>query len=137
MKKEEVPQDPGSLGKVTKEVCYATDASGKYSTELSEGWEVKAGALDVAWQDIAERVAEAKEKVRQGKASPLLYFMELKLMDTHVLAGYTGFWNWQVRRHLKPAVFNKLSERKLRRYAEVFEISIPELKSLTVHEDSL
>jgi hypothetical protein len=136
MKKEEVPQDPGSLGKVTKEVCYATDASGKYTTELSQGWEVKAGALDVAWQDIAERVAAAKEKVLRGEASPLLYFMELKLMDAGVLAGYTGFWKWQVKRHLRPAAFRKLSERKMRRYAEVFEVPVSDLNSLNAHEDT-
>ncbi|HUB59873.1 MAG TPA: hypothetical protein VL978_04175 [Puia sp.] len=135
MKKEEVPQDPGSLGKVTKEVCYATDDSGKYTTELSRGWEVKTGALDVAWQDIAERVAAAKEKVLRGEASPLLYFMELKLMDAGVLAGYTGFWKWQVRRHLRPAVFKHLPERKLRKYAEVFEVSVSDLNSLNAHED--
>jgi hypothetical protein len=135
MKKEEVPQDPGSLGKVTKELCYATDDTGKYTTELSQGWEVKTGALDVAWQDIAERVAAAKEKVLRREASPLLYFMELKLMDVAVLAGYTGFWKWQVRRHLRPAVFKKLSERKLRRYAEIFEVSVSDLNSLSGHED--
>ena len=134
MKKDDVPQDPGSLGKVTKEVCYATDETGKYTTELSQGWEVKSGALDVAWQDIAGRVAAAKEKVLRGKASPLLYFMELKLMDPGVLAGYTGFWKWQVRRHLQPAVFDKLSEKKLRRYAEVFEVSVADLKTMTAHE---
>jgi hypothetical protein len=137
MKKEEVPQDPGSLGKVTKEVCYATDASGKYTTELSQGWEVKAGALDVAWQDIAERVAAAREKVLRGEASPLLYFMELRLMDVGVLAGYTGFWKWQVRRHLRPDVFKKLSERKLHRYAEIFDVSISDLNSVGAHEDPL
>lgn len=135
MKKEDVPQDPGSLGKVTREVCYATDETGKYTTELSQGWEVKTGALDVAWQDIADRVAAAKEKVARQEASPLLYFMELKLMDVGVLAGYTGFWKWQVRRHLRPALFKKLSERKLRRYAGVFEVSVSDLNSLNVHED--
>jgi hypothetical protein len=135
MKKEEVPQDPGSLGKVTKEVCYATDDTGKYTTELSQGWEVKTGALDVAWQDIAERVVAAKEKVLRGESSPLLYFMELKLMDVGVLAGYTGFWKWQVKRHLRLAVFKRLSERKLRRYADVFEVSVSDLNSLNVHED--
>ncbi len=135
MKKEEVPQDPGSLGKVTKEMCYATDDAGKYTTELSQGWEVKTGALDVAWQDIAERVAAAKAKVLRQEASPLLYFMELKLMDVAVLAGYTGFWKWQVRQHLRPKVFSKLSERKLRRYAELFEVSISDLNSVNGHED--
>jgi hypothetical protein len=135
MNKEDVPQDLSSLGKITKEVCYATDASGKYTTELSKGWEVKMSALDVAWQDIGERVAAARAKVLKHEASPLLFFMELKLMDVGVLAAYTGFWKWQVRRHLRPAVFKKLSDRRLRRYAEVFEISIEDLNTLTVHED--
>jgi hypothetical protein len=137
MNKEDVPQDLSSLGKITKEVCYATDASGKYTTELSKGWEVKMSALDVAWQDIGERVAAARAKVLKQEASPLLFFMELKLMDVGVLAAYTGFWKWQVRRHLRPAVFKKLSGRRLRRYAEVFDISIDDLNTLTVHEDGL
>lgn len=135
MKKEEVPQDLSSLGKITKEICYATDDSGKYTTELSQGWDVKMSALDVAWEDIAERVKGAREKVLKQEASPLLYFMELKLMDVGVLAAYSGFWKWQVRRHLRPTVFKKLSDRKLRRYAEVFDISIDDLNTLTVHED--
>ena len=135
MNKEDVPQDLSSLGKITKEVCYATDASGKYTTELSKGWEVKMSALDVAWQDIGERVAAARAKVLKQEASPLLFFMELKLMDVGVLAAYTGFWKWQVRRHLRPAVFKKLSDRRLRRCAEVFDISIDDLNTLTVHED--
>lgn len=135
MKKEEVPQDLSSLGKITKEVCYATDAAGKYTTELSQGWDVKISALDAAWQDIGERVAAAKARVLSGEASPLLYFMELKLMDIKVLSGYTGFWQWQIRRHLRPAVFKKLSDRVLRRYAEVFDISVADLNSLMAHED--
>ena len=130
MKKEAVPQDQGALGKITKEVCYATDGEGKYTTQLSEGWDVKTSALDVAWQDIGERVAAAKEKVSKKEASPLLYFMELKLMDIKVVAAYTGFWAWQIRRHLRPSVFQKLSDRRLRRYAEVFEVSVSDLKSM-------
>jgi hypothetical protein len=130
MKKEAVPQDQGALGKITKEVCYATDGEGKYTTQLSEGWDVKTSALDVAWQDIAERVAAAREKVSNKEASPLLYFMELKLMDIKVVAAYTGFWAWQIRRHLRPSVFQKLSDRRLQRYAEVFEVSVSDLKSM-------
>jgi len=45
MKKDDVPQDLSSLGKITKEVCYATDNSGKYVTELSKGWDIKITAL--------------------------------------------------------------------------------------------
>jgi hypothetical protein len=135
MKKDEVPQDLGSLGKITKEVCYATDSTGKYVTELSTGWEVKTKALDVAWEDIAKRIEAAKEQVLNNHASPLLFFMEYRLMDISILADYTGFWKWQIKRHLKPGVFNKLSNQKLQKYAEAFNITVEDLKSMTVHED--
>jgi len=134
MKKEDVPQDLGALGKVTKEVCYATDESGKYTTQLSNGWEVKATALDAAWNDVEERIATAKQKVLNNQASPILFFMEKALMDVEILAGYTGFWQWQVKRHLKPDVFNGLSENKLQKYADVFNVSIADLKTMTVNE---
>src|ERR1700730_4090208 len=105
MKKENVPQDISALGKITKEVCYATDSTGKYVTELSSGWDVKIKALDVAWEDIAKRIATAKEQVLNKQASPLLFFMEYRLMDLSILADYTGYWKWQIKQHLKPAVF--------------------------------
>jgi hypothetical protein len=134
MKKENVPQDMSSLGKITKEVCYATDSSGKYVTELSSGWDVKINALDVAWKDVEERIAKAKQQVLGGEASPLLFFMEYRLMDISILSDYTGFWKWQIKRHLKPEVFKKLSEKKLQKYAEAFNVKAEDLKTMTVHE---
>ncbi|MDB4919289.1 hypothetical protein [Mucilaginibacter sp.] len=135
MKKDDVPQDLSSLGKITKEVCYATDSNGKYVTELSSGWDVKIKALDIAWGDIEKRIAAAKQQVLEGKASPLLFFIEYRLMDIGILAGYAGFWKWQIKRHLKPEVFNNLSEKKLQKYAEAFNIKVEDLKTMTVHED--
>jgi hypothetical protein len=135
MKKEQVPQDLSSLGKITKEVCYATDSSGKYVTQLSSGWDVKIKALDTAWEDIEKRIAAAKQKVLQNNASPLLFFMEYRLMDTRILADYTGFWQWQIKRHLKPEVFNNLTGKQLEKYAEAFNVKVEDLKSMTVHED--
>ena len=134
MKKEDVPQDLSSLGKITKEVCYATDGSGKYVTELSKGWDVKITALDVAWQEIEDRVEAARQKVLNNEASPLLFFMERRLMDIGIVAAYTGFWKWQIKNHLKPAGFKKLSEKKLQRYAEAFNVSVENLKTMNVHE---
>jgi hypothetical protein len=134
MKKENVPQDMGALGKITKEVCYATDSTGKYVTELSSGWDVKNGALDVAWKDVEERIAKAKQRVLNGEASPLLFFMEYRLMDMEILAGYSGFWQWQIKRHLKPDAFKKLSDKKLQKYADAFNVKVEDLKTMTVHE---
>ena len=39
MKKEDVPQDPSALVGVTRDVCYVKDKDGKYTTDLSIGWD--------------------------------------------------------------------------------------------------
>jgi hypothetical protein len=134
MKKEDVPQDVSALGKLTTEVCYATDDSGKYVATQSRGWDVKITALDKAWEDIDGRIAAAKQKVLDGTASPLLFFIELNIMDINLLADYTGFWKWQIKRHLKPEVFKTLPEKKMQKYADVFNISVDDLKNMRVNE---
>jgi hypothetical protein len=65
----------------------------------------------------------------------LLYLMEYKLMDIGILSDYTGFWKWQIKRHLKPEVFKKLSDKELKKYAEAFNIKIEDIKTMNVHED--
>lgn len=127
MKKNELPQDKSALENFTREVCYVKNDEGKYETELSIGWETKKVALDQAWDEIERRKQDAIAKVKAGEASPILYFMENTLMDIPVLAGYTGFAKWQVKRHLKAAPFKKLSPKKLQRYANAFEIDRDEL----------
>ena len=134
MKKEDIPQDDGALNKLTKEIVYAVDSTGNYTTELSTGWDVKAKALDVAWEDIDGRIKAAYQKVINGEASPILYFIELRLMDLGIVSAYTGFWKWTIKQHIKPAVFKKLSEEKLKKYAEAFNISVEELKTMNLHE---
>jgi hypothetical protein len=129
MKKEDLPQDPGALDKFTREVCYVKNESGKYETALSRGWEVKKEALDSAWVDVNERIEEARQAVARGEKSPVYYFMELRLMDVTVLAGYTGFFGFFVTRHMKPSVFKGLNNSKLEKYAQAFDITVEELKN--------
>lgn len=135
MKKEDIPQDDGALNKLTKEIVYAVDSAGNYTTELSTGWEIKAKALDVAWKDIEQRIAKARQKVLNKEASPLLYFIELRLMDIGIVSAYTGYWKWTIRKHLDPKVFDKLSRKKLMKYAEAFNVSVEELKTMNLHEE--
>jgi len=135
MKKEDLPQDPSVLDKFTKDLCYVVDDTGNYTTGLSRGWEIKASALDLAWDDIKERIQDARQKALKGEVSPLLFFMELKLMDLETLAAYAGLWKWQVKRHMKPSVFNRLSSKKLEKYAEVFEVTVADLKNIQGYEN--
>jgi cation transport regulator ChaB len=132
MKKKDVPQDKSGLVDFTREVYYAENDKGEYTTALSSGWEIKSEALNVAWDDIKERVEDAEQKVTAGVASPILFFMELRLMDLGLVASYTGFFKWQIKRHLKPEVFRKLSEKRLKKYAEAFNITIKQLKTMEV-----
>ena len=129
MKKEDLPQDQSAITGVFRDYCYVKDKDGKYTTDLSIGWDVKKQALDNAWDDINERVQEAVALVKSGEKSPIYYFMEKKLMDLVVLSGYTGFWKMTIKRHFKPSVFVTLSDEKLLVYAKTFEITLEELKS--------
>ncbi len=127
MKKEDLPQDNGALSKSTKEVCYVKNDQGKFETALSTGWEVKIDALNSAWEEVDNRIASARKEVAIGNKSPIYYFMEKKLMDVSILAAYTGFFSFTVKRHFRPVIFKKLSQKKLEKYADIFELSITEL----------
>ena len=129
MKKGEVPQDDANMleGKF-KEPCYAVDEEGKYTTVKSVGWEAKNIVMQQAWDAVHERVEEVRAQVEAGELSPIAYYMEKQLMDLAVLSGYTGFFRWTVKRHMKMKYFDKLSEQKLQRYADAFDISIDILK---------
>ncbi|MCC9017855.1 MULTISPECIES: hypothetical protein [Flavobacterium] len=131
MEKEKVPQDNGNLTKNNlKELLYATDENGDYTTTLSTGWEPKTIALSNSIDDINERIAEAKQQVEIGEVSPICYYMELNKMDLTILSSYVGMWKWRVKRHFKPSVFAQLSNTTLQKYADAFEISIAELKNI-------
>jgi hypothetical protein len=130
MEKDQVPQDQSNLTKNNvKELLYATDENGNYTTTLSTGWEPKTIALSNSIDEINERIANAKQQVLNGEASPIVYFMEVNKMDLNILSSYVGFWKWRVKRHFKPSIFATLSDKILQKYADTFGISIEELKN--------
>ncbi|MBJ2123481.1 hypothetical protein [Flavobacterium sp. IB48] len=130
MEKDKVPQDQSNLTKNNvKELLYATDENGNYTTTLSTGWEPKTIALSNSIDEINERIADAKQQVLNGEASPIVYFMEANKMDLNILSSYVGFWKWRVKGHFKPSVFTKLNDKILKKYADTFGVSIEELKN--------
>ena len=86
-------------------------------------------------RDIEKRINAAREKVIRKEASPIVFFMEWRLMDMGILSSYTGFWKWTIKRHMNPAVFKKLSAKKIQQYADAFNVSVEEFKTMNVHED--
>ena len=133
MKVNEIPQDIGGLANANmKELCYAVDENGNYTTKLSDGWDVKTLALNKSLELIDERIAEFKQQCLDGKISSIPYYMEINRMDLTVLADYMNKWKWTLKRHFKPTVFNKLSDEILQKYADTFKISIDQLKDITI-----
>lgn len=132
MKQEDIPQDDSPLVNHFRELCYAKDNTGHYTTGLSTGWEVKSIALAQAWEDIRLRAEQTLNEIHQGKATPLAYFLALNMMDVKLLAQYVGEYKFRVRRHLyNPLAYAKLTDAQLEKYARVFSISLSELKSFS------
>lgn len=132
MKKEELPQDRSALQGYTRELHYVKNKEGKFTTGLSSGWEVKASALENAWEDVHQQMDEAKELVLKGKKSPIYFLMIKNLMDISILSSYTGFWKIRLRRHFKPSVYKNLSDKVLLKYAEAFSMTLNEIKEFEV-----
>lgn len=131
MKKSEVPQDDANMleGKF-RDPCYVVDENGKYVTELSVGWDAKNVVMQQAWDSIHEKVEETRQKVLDGKLSPLAYHMEKNQMDVKLLSKYVGHSKCKVKRHLKPRQFEKLELKTLEKYAEALRISVDVLKNV-------
>ena len=129
MKKKDVPQDDENLfeGKF-KVVKYAVDDDGNYGTVGSSGWEPENVVLNQAWDEINKKVEETKKKIEAGELSPLAYHMEKNIMDVGMLSQYMDISKRKVAKHLEPVGFDDLDAKTLEKYAEVFDISVEELK---------
>jgi hypothetical protein len=127
MKKKDVPQDKGLMDGRFEDLCYAVDEDGKYVPVLSAGWEPKNDAMRLAWEEIKDKVEEARQQVLSGKKSPIYFYMIKNIMDIKLLADYVDLPKRKVRRHLKPEHFSQLDNDTLALYAEVFNITVESL----------
>jgi hypothetical protein len=128
MEKDQVPQDKENLneGKLAK-LYYATDDKGHYVKVNSIGWEPETVAMQQAWDVVNDDVEDARKKVLEGKASPLLYYMKKNIMTPALVASYASTVSFMVRLHCTPFFFNKLSRKQLEKYAYTFRISVEQL----------
>lgn len=137
MKVNEVPQDDANLleGK-TQDVQYAIGEDGKYTTVKSVGWDPKNTALLQAWDIEKRKIAEARKLVMEGKKSPVYFHMLRCLMHVKLVASYTGFSRFKVKRHFKPRIFENLSDKTLDKYVYAFGLKTREdLLKLDFDED--
>ena len=126
MKTKDVPQDESILEGNCR-ACYAEDENGRYVIVPSKGGEVEKIVNAQARAAIHHAVEEARQLVLEGKASPLKYHMAQYQMTVGLLAATAGLWRWQVRRHLRPNIFERVKQETLKRYADAFGIDVETL----------
>jgi hypothetical protein len=130
MKKQDVPQDNSPTYGGHKKVIYATNDAGQYETVGSSGWETEQFATSMAVDAINELALAAYWRGQQGLSSPLEYHMYAKRFDIAGLSQATGLFQWQIKRHIKPAIFARLSSKKRLRYLDVLQLTATELQTL-------
>ena len=128
MKTKEVPQDSCKSYSGHNKLIYAVDEEGHYEGVKSSGWEIEGFATEMAVKALNEQLAQAIQDYQQGKISSLAYYIPLYRFDLMSLAHATGFFQWQIKRHMKVSIFQKLSDKKLNKYCQVFNVSLNEFK---------
>jgi hypothetical protein len=130
MEKEAVPQDASPTYGGLRKLLYAVDAQGQYTGVQSSGWEAESFSTELAVSELNRQRDDAWQRAHDGNASALEYHMYRRRMDVDTLATVSGIWRWRVRRHFKPQVYAKLSDKLLARYAEAMGVSVAALKTL-------
>jgi hypothetical protein len=113
-----------------RELFYFYGENGNFEKSVGFHGESDRVTLQQAWDLFNDRIEEARQKVKAGLASPILYYMEKTLVTPLDLSMHAGIMVWRVKRHLKPRVFNRLSEKTLRKYTCVFNITLDQLKNI-------
>ena len=134
MKKEDVPQDQMKAFEGQTKPIYVLNENGEYITEQTSGWEAEEVVLNQAIAQFETPSKDARRRVEQGLSAPLEYHMYQCRMDLSVLAQSTGFFQWQIKRHMRPAIFSRLSNKKLAKYQEALGLSLEALQTLPAEE---
>jgi len=126
----EVPQEGNSTLAGHRKAMYARGTDGKLHIVQSAGWEVEEIVTRQAVDDLNRLAEDARQRVIAGQTSALEFHMHKARMDVPLLSQVTGLWQWRIRRHFRPDVFQGLSDDLLRRYCEAMGLSIEQLKKV-------
>jgi hypothetical protein len=130
MDKTQVPQDNSHTYGGHKKLLYATDEHGEYMGIASSGWEAETIATDSALDLLQQQQAEAWRRAQRGDTSALEYYMVYRRMDVALLAQTSGIFQWRIRRHFRPEIYARLSDKLLLRYGEALGLDVATLKAL-------
>jgi hypothetical protein len=124
----EVPQEGNSTLGGHRKAIYARGDNGKLHIVQSAGWEVEEIVTLQAVEDLNRLAEDARQRVIAGQTSTLEYHMHKARMDVPLLSQVSGIWQWRIRRHFRPDIFQSLSDGLLKRYGDAMGLSVEQLK---------
>lgn len=124
----EVPQEGNSTLGGHRKAIYARGGDGKLHIVQSAGWEVEEIVTRQAVEDLDRLAEDARQRVIAGQTSTLEYHMHRARMDVPLLSQVTGLWQWRIRRHFRPDVFQGLSAGLLQRYSDAMGLTVDQLQ---------
>lgn len=127
---ESVPQEGNATLGGHRKAIYARDAHGRFVIIPSRGWEAEEIVTCHAVDAFRVRAEAVRQRVAAGTASPLEYWMHERRMDPTLLSQASGFWQWRVRRHLRPSGFAGLSAKQIEAYAQALGLSVAGLRQV-------
>ncbi|MGY4830259.1 hypothetical protein ACVNIS_16935 [Sphaerotilaceae bacterium SBD11-9] len=127
---DSVPQEGNATLGGHRKAMYAKDANGRMVIAPSAGWEAEEIVTSHAVESLHQQAEQARERVKAGLSSPLEYWMYERRMDVPLLSQTSGFWQWRVKRHLRPEHFAKLSLGQLERYSGALGVTPADLQKL-------
>lgn len=122
-----IPQEENSTLSGQKKVMYAKNNSGEF-VRVNYGSSAEEFATLTAVNEYKTLESECLKEIKQGISSPIKYFMYKNRMDLTTLCSGVGMFSLRVKRHLKMKYFLKLDDKILRKYAELFNIDLEDLK---------
>jgi len=100
--------------------------------EWCQKWEKKFDASEIVMAKQSAELETICLQILNGQLSPLAYHIQTNLFNINLLSSYTGISKRRIKKHLKPEIFNKLDKETLKNYASVFEITVEELKEISI-----
>jgi len=130
MDEEKVPQDRSRSYGGHRKLLYAKTDDGDYRAVTSSGWDAEETVTLAAVEEIERLARETWDAANRGEVSPLAYHMYAQRMDVVLLSQGSGLFQWRIRRHFRPHVFARLSDKILQRYSNALGIEPAGLKKL-------
>jgi hypothetical protein len=116
-------------------ILYVEKEDGKYEP-MQTGSYITKNFLDDYELKRRNLEESLKKQVLSGEVSPIYYYMVLEDLTLSELSARAGIRQGKVKKHLKGFHFNAIPQETLQLYADVFNVTVPDiLKLLTADTD--